>query len=229
MFIALLALLSVFQMITSLGFSHSFTLIKRQNEIHYQCGFACLHHVPSHMCTYTHLTTYPFLIASLILNECDVYYIMCWLRRWMLSCILARCYYFPFCLSWFFASFLTFSLAHLPHDCCCSHSFILFFFFFFFLFGTQQQCWLRSCFGWPRHWMRECLVRQTFGWLFWLGFLAGWMGPWLTTKWRRLLCGRQNVWLGDWATARATDWLARPLVYWINEYLSGELNGYQTV
>lgn len=178
---------------------------------------------------FTHVHIHTFNYISISNSQPDTEWMRCVLYHVLAPKMNAELYSGTLLLFSFLFILIFCLFSHLLSCPSASWLLLLALIFFFFLFGTQQQCWLRSCFGWPRHWMRECLVRQTFGWLFWLGFLAGWMGPWLTTKWRRLLCGRQNVWLGDWATARATDWLARPLVYWINEYLSGELNGYQTV
>lgn len=208
MFIALLALLSVFQMITSLGSSHSFTLVKRQNEIHYRCGVACVHRAPSHTCMYTHLITYPFLIASLILNGCSVYYSMCWLWCWMLSCTLARSYYFPLCLSWFFASY-SFSLAHALHVCCCSYSFIYLFFWNPAAMLAEKLIWLAERPNERMVWFAKHSVDFS-DWGFWpAGWDPGWppndVGCFVVDR----MCG--------WVIERLPVWLTGWLVIWFTE------------
>lgn len=160
MFIALLAFLSLFQMATSCGFSHLFCLINWQNDIHYLWFCMCAPHAFTHLHiahAYSFLRAHYWMdVANTILpSACSA--AECWMV-FRHAVIFSPFLFILVCVSFFSLSFLVTSCLLLSLSCSLESS---------------SNVGGRSWFGWLRDWLRECLLHQTFGCLFWLGFLAG--------------------------------------------------------
>lgn len=192
MFIGPLSFLSVSKWLLLVFFPHPFILTNWKNDIDDWSDFAWVHCMPSHTHIFIYIS-YPTLID---------------LMQWILPSA-AECWA-VFCQAFIFSSLfilmcasvsLTFSHAHVTSAACfplesCSN-----------VGGTAD--WV----GWQNRWGNAWPAKY---------ILTGWLGAWLTTTWRRILCGWQTAWKssGPQLPVWLTSWLIICFTEWMNIWLA---------